>query len=431
MTHYQNKEAKKYLIVMLLCTIAIAVFAEGCLLLFLSKNKAVENEAVLELLAKVTEENPNADIQEYMEILNCKSENEWKEKSGEGDNSNAEEKMLRTKNIVKEALSTYGITENDYYFNRMENTNRPVLFVIPAVVIVGMVLLIFVFFCYLRKRQESLSVLEHYMDRIVAGDYNLELGNNSEDELSNLQNHIYKITLTLREQAARYKKQKIALADSVEDISHQLKTPLTSASILLDNLTEDEDMPLEVRKKFTREVARQVQGMNWLILSMLKLSRLDAGVVEMKQEEFLLYPMLQEAVKNLEVLAELKEVEILLPQNKDLESCVMKGDPTWNREAIQNIIKNGIEHSIEGEKVTIQVDDNQVYTAITIINKGDTISKEAQKQIFERHFSDANGSENSMGIGLPLAKAILEKQNGYLTVVSEHGVTSFVMKYIK
>lgn len=424
MTNYQNKEAKKYLIVMLFCTIAMAFLAEGCLQFFVSENKTAENEAVLDLLAKVTEENPNADIQEYMEILNCKSKN------GQG-NQEEEESMFPAKAMVKEELSSYGITENDYYFKRMETTNRPMLFVIPVVVSVGMVLLILVFLCYLRKRQERLFVLEHYMDRIVAGDYNLELGNNSEDELSNLQNHIYKITLTLREQAARYKKQKIALADSVEDISHQLKTPLTSASILLDNLTEDEDMPLEVRKKFTREVARQVQGMNWLILSMLKLSRLDAGVVEMKQEEFLLYPMLQEAVKNLEVLAELKEVEILLPPKQELEACVMKGDRTWNREAIQNIVKNGIEHSIEGEKVTIQVDDNQVYTAITITNKGDTISKEAQKQIFERHFSDANGSENSMGIGLPLAKAILEKQNGYLTVESEHGVTSFVMKYIK
>ena len=431
MTNYQNKEAKKYLFIMMFCTIAMIAISEIWLIRFLEKNKKVENEAVIELLVKVKEENPNEELQEFVEILNCKSEKVQEEKSREDDNQAAQETMQRTKKLIKEELGTYGITEGDYYLNRMENTNRPILFVIPMVVSVGMFLLILIFMGYLRKRQEKLFVLEHYMDRIVSGDYNLELGNNSEDELSNLQNHIYKITLSLREQAARYKKQKIALVDSVEDISHQLKTPLTSASILLDNLTEDEDMPLKIRKKFTREVARQVQGMNWLILSMLKLSRLDAGVVEMKQEEFLLYPILQEAAKNLEVLAELKEVEILLPPKKDLESCVLKGDPTWNREAIQNIVKNGIEHSMEREKVTIQVDDNQVYTAITITNKGETISKEAQKQIFERHFSDANGSENSMGIGLPLAKAILEKQNGYLTVESEHGETSFVMKYIK
>ena len=193
MTNYQNKEAKKYLIVMLLCTIAMAFCVEGCLQFFLSKNKTIENEAVLELLAKVTEENPDTDIQEYMEILNGKQE----------DTAHGQDAMLRKKAFVKEELCSYGITENDYYFKRMETTNRPILFVIPVVVSVGMVLLILVFLCYLRKRQERLFVLEHYMDRIVAGDYNLEIGNNSEDELSNLQNHIYKISLSLREQAAR------------------------------------------------------------------------------------------------------------------------------------------------------------------------------------------------------------------------------------
>jgi len=269
------------------------------------------------------------------------------------------------------------------------------------------------------------------MDCVVNGVYDLQLADNSEDELSNLQNQMYKVTIMLRERAKQYKAQKVSLAESVEDISHQLKTPLTSTTILLDNLLDNPDMPLPLREKFTKEAARQVQGMNWMILSMLKLSRLDAGVVEMKQETIFLWQLIEEVVHNLEVLAEVKQINLHFCNKEHFRHCTIQGDYKWNREAVQNIVKNGIEHSVELGTVDISVDENQVYTAIRVTNRGETISPETQKLIFERHFSDSGSGEDSMGIGIPLAKAILEKQNGYLSVESENGVTTFVMKYKK
>jgi signal transduction histidine kinase len=172
--------------------------------------------------------------------------------------------------------------------------------------------------------------------------------------------------------------------------------------------------------------------MNWLIISMLKLSKLDAGVVKLEEKEFSLAPVIREALKNLEVLAELKGVEISCELLKQREKEItLYGDEAWNREAIQNVLKNAIEHSKENTPVTIRVEDNSVYTAVTITNEGKPISKEMQKQIFSRHYSAADAGENNMGIGLPLAKAILEKQNGYLTVESTQEKTSFILKYLK
>ena len=259
--------------------------------------------------------------------------------------------------------------------------------------------------------------------------YELALADNTEDELSHLKNQLYKITLFLKEESDHAKEKKTALAESVADISHQLKTPLTSASILLDNLNENEQMPPETRRRFLREVSRQIYSMNWMIVAMLKLSRLDAGMVALKKEPFSVNRMLTEAIDHLEIFAELKGVKIRVC---GMEAQVLRvGDLDWNREAVQNILKNAIEHSKKGETVTVTLSDNAVYTSVSIANPGAPITKEKIKKIFERYYSAANDGSSNIGIGLPLAKAILEKQNAYLSVESENGYNVFIIKYLK
>ena len=208
-----------------------------------------------------------------------------------------------------------------------------------------------------------------------------------------------------------------------------MKTPLTSASILLDNLNENEQMPPETRRRFLREISRQIYSMNWMIVAMLKLSRLDAGMVALKKEPFPVNRMLTEAIDHLEIFAELKGVKIRVC---GMEAQVLRvGDLDWNREAVQNILKNAIEHSKKGETVTVTLSDNAVYTSVSIANPGAPITKEKIKKIFERYYSAANDGSSNIGIGLPLAKAILEKQNAYLSVESENGYNVFLIKYLK
>ena len=276
------------------------------------------------------------------------------------------------------------------------------------------------FFIYQKRRSRKLAELSDYMEEIVRGHHDLALADNTEDELSHLKNQLYKITLFLKEESDHAKEKKTALAESVADISHQLKTPLTSASILLDNLNENEQMPPETRRRFLREVSRQIYSMNWMIVAMLKLSRLDAGMVALKKEPFSVNRMLTEAIDHLEIFAELKGVKIRVC---GMEAQVLRvGDLDWNREAVQNILKNAIEHSKKGETVTV---------TLSIANPGAPITKEKIKKIFERYYSAANDGSSNIGIGLPLAKAILEKQNAYLSVESENGYNVFIIKYLK
>lgn len=414
MNHYQNKKAKKYAIIMLLAIGILAVVTGIVAGVMQNKTRQKENQMIANLLliAKEQDEDWEHTVSRYANVLNGKV--------------TLEEESLQK---LEQELLRYGI-KGEYRYQTSGKKLEQV-FVYVCIMLIGGIVLLGIFFLYLRGRKKQVGMLENYMDCVVNGVYDLQLSDNSEDELSSLQNQMYKVTIMLRERAKQYKEQKISLADSVEDISHQLKTPLTSTTILLDNLLDNPDMPLALREKFTKEAARQVQGMNWMILSMLKLSRLDAGVVEMKRETIFLWQLIEEVIQNLEVLAEVKQINLHLCNKGCFQHCTIQGDYKWNREAVQNIVKNGIEHSIEQGTVDIRLDENQVYTAIRVTNRGETIPLETQKLIFERHFSDSGSGENSMGIGIPLAKAILEKQNGYLTVESKNGVTTFVMKYKK
>lgn len=411
MNTFQNKEAKKYLILMAVFScLALVVFAVSMAFLE-TYYKKTENQAVFAMLAAVQEKYPEADLAKLVEALN--NERDWNE---------------RERQALKEELSRYGIDDSVCFIREMKSAHRLAAAVGAVFFVIVEIVLVSLFVRYLIRRKKNIRLLEDYTERIFRGDYALELSDNSEDELSSLKNQLYKLMILLKEQAELARNQKKALAESVSDISHQLKTPLTSTQILLDNISDHPDMDEKIRRKFIKEISNQINGMSWMIVSMLKLSRLDAGVVEFAQEEISVNQMLCEAAENLEVIAELRQTEIEYPaEEKEMK---ITGDYKWNREAVQNILKNAIEHSPAGETVRIDLQQNDVYTAITITNKGKALTKEQQKQIFERYYSEAKFDENNFGIGLSLAKAVLERQGGYLSVESEEGRTSFTLKYI-
>ena len=385
------------------------------------KYKNMENTYIRCIMENVINQYPDLDMEEIAIILN---------------KSYSELESSTTSEEFDSILRKNGITDNTFYIKDMSDIRNVNIIVSTSIIGVMSVLFIICFCMYLRRRKKDIFELQDYMDKISRGNYELEINDNSEDELSSLKNSLYKIMVYMKEQADSARIKKVMLAQSVSDISHQLKTPLTSTQVLLDNLNDNPDMDYSTRKKFIYEALNQVNGMSWMIVSMLKLSRIDAGVVEFNNENISINKIIEEAVGNLEVIAEIKNVNIeknIDNRNEDelnKSDIYIKGDYNWNREALQNIIKNAIEHSNDKGTVKINITDNDVYTAVYITNRGEKLSDKQQKQIFERYYSEAKYEDNSMGIGLPLAKAVIEKQGGYISVESDDEETVFIVKYI-
>lgn len=326
-------------------------------------------------------------------------------------------------------LHQYGILQGDMPILQAQTTQKRFQITGNLVWILICTGILLIFICYQKQRNRKIQELVDYIRKIEHGIYWIEIEENEEGELSRLQNELYKITVMLRESSELAGQQKKALADSVSDISHQLKTPLTSCLVLLDNLAESENMTEETRRRFLSEITGQLTSVSWLVQVLLKLSRLDAGVVELKEEEVSVSALIREAVEKVGLLAEWKQIDI---QVMGEEEPFIKGDRHWLEEALVNLIKNAIEHSPEDSEIRIQVEDNQVYTCIQVRDFGSGISYEDQKHIFERFYRSADAGEDSVGIGLALAQEIMKRQNGYLTVESEPGQgTAFYMKFLK
>lgn len=419
---YKNKQAVKSLLLIGVVLVVSVVTYISWISWYTHKYKNMENTYIRCIMENVINQYPDLDMEEIAIILN---------------KSYSELESSTTSEEFDSILRKNGITDNTFYIKDMSDIRNVNIIVSTLIIGVMSVLFIICFYIYLRRRKNAIVQLQDYMDKISRGNYELEINDNSEDELSSLKNSLYKIMVYMKEQADSARIKKVMLAQSVSDISHQLKTPLTSTQILLDNLNDNPDMEYATRKKFIYEALNQVNGMSWMIVTMLKLSRIDAGVVEFNNENISINKIIEEAVGNLEVIAEIKNVNIeknIDNRNEDelnKSDIYIKGDYNWNREALQNIIKNAIEHSNDKGTVKINITDNDVYTAVYITNRGEKLSDKQQKQIFERYYSEAKYEDNSMGIGLPLAKAVIEKQGGYISVESDDEETVFIVKYIK
>ncbi len=232
----------------------------------------------------------------------------------------------------------------------------------------------------------------------------------------------------LRENADNSLKDKKNLKDSLSDISHQLKTPLTSISIMLDNIIDDPNMDDSVRNDFIMDIKREIININFLVYNILKLSLFDTNTVKFRREKVKLDEIINTSIKNVSLLADLKNINIKVEGNLDY---FIKADTKWEIEAITNIIKNSIEHSNENQDVIIKTRESDVFTELSINDKGVGISSKDIKNVFKR-FYKLNDNDNGFGIGLSLAKEIIEADNGTIKVKSEVGKgTSFIIRYMK
>lgn len=275
------------------------------------------------------------------------------------------------------------------------------------------------------RQEKSLEELILYLMKLQDYPEIPELPKHSEGQLGVLQSEIYKLVVRIREKSAGAVQEKEYLAQMLSDISHQIKTPLTSITIMTD-LLKSPNLDEEKRAEFTDKIDSQVSRITWLIRNLLTLSQLDANMLKLKKQDIPVRELIQKACQPFEILAELKEVELSVSADGDIRlTC----DAHWTAEAISNIVKNCIEHTQPGGKVCVTVSQNNFATDIFIRDNGEGIAKEHLPYIFDRFYKAGNQSNDSVGIGLAMSRQMIMLQNGTVSVSSEEEVgTEFHIK---
>lgn len=327
-------------------------------------------------------------------------------------------------------LKSYGIDINEDSIILDNDRIYSLYIVIMFIVIIMFVLVISVIFIkYNYYKDKKIKEITKYVEEINKKNYKLYIDDNSDDELSILKNEICKTTIMLRELADNSLKDKLSIKESLEDISHQLKTPLTSINIMLDNIIDDVDMDEMVRRDFINNIKREVTNINSLVLSLLKLTKFDVNVVKFMSNIVYVNKIVKDAIRNVLVIADSKNIKFNINGDDDIKLVC---DYKWEVEAISNILKNSIEHSNSDGVIDISYSQNKVYTLICIKDYGVGIDSKDIKHIFERFYKGKNSSKDSIGIGLALSKNIIEKDNGSISVNSKKTLgTVFQIKYYR
>lgn len=290
----------------------------------------------------------------------------------------------------------------------------------------GMASLALGFFLYTRWRYQKINELALYLRNLSTGNYRMDIRDNREGELSILKNEIYKLVHILLEQSSLLEKEKRALSDTLLDISHQLKTPLTSIQMMTD-LLENPALPHEKRQEFLFNIASESNRMEWLVLSMLKMAQLDTGVVAMKKDSIPLEKLISKVTQAVQVMLELKKIDLEVQGDGELNLIC---DTDWTVEALINILKNSVEHTPERGHIRITYGSNPIGTWIRISDTGKGISKQDLLHLFQRFYKGKQSGKNHFGIGLSLSLSIVQRQNGTIEVSSkENEGTTFEIKF--
>lgn len=388
------KGTKKYLLTALLVIVIMTVICTVVCSVSLAKIREDSFHSQLGLVAAVREKYPELSDKEIIDSISSPTD------------TDKAEKMLRS----------YSITESDWI--TLPNEGNAVALIINGAALCmltgGIVFVILLF--YDRRQKRLTAELTDYLSHLNSGKYDMDISSNGEDSFSRLKNEIYRTTVQLRVQSERSRQDKINLKNSISDISHQIKTPLTSISVMLDRISNGRDMPEDIKRKLLTDVKHSSNYIISLVQSLLTLSRLDADSITMKQGEVSVGELLEICRERTEILAELGEVTV---NTQDCGNINLNCDKKWMSEAITNILKNCIEHTPPGGSVTMFASQNKLFTEITVKDTGSGIPKNELPHIFERFYKGSGSDENSIGIGLSLAKAIIEKNNGYISVKSK------------
>lgn len=338
-------------------------------------------------------------------------------------NPDLEQKLLSVVNSTQNyELGQKFLEENNLLDYRKKNYSVNFITIFLSVLTVFSILIVINYY-FIRKLYKKIKEIDYDVDKILQGNYEINILDYNEGSLSSLKNNIYKMTVKLRESNELILKEKNNLEELLEDISHQIKTPLTSMYMINDILQKETNS--KVLQEFLDKNERQINRIEWLVTSLLKMSRLDNGSVKLKKEMTNVDTMLTKAITPILPLIESKNIKV----KHEKQNLKIKIDPDWTSEALLNIIKNACEHT--KDSVTIITSSNPLYTAIEVKDNGEGIDKKDLSHLFER-FYRGNHNKESIGIGLSMSKKIIELQNGTIEVKSHVGKGStFIVKFFK
>lgn len=319
-------------------------------------------------------------------------------------------------NLGKEILAKYN------YGNNLSLTNEPIikesmskifiifLILICFVLIVSLILAIL----YFRKIYKDIKDMTDYVYNSSEG-RNFDMKNRNQDgQIGLLKTELIKMINILKEKVELLNNEKIFLNEVISDISHQLKTPMTSLIILNDLMYED--LPKETKIEFLDKIKSQLNRMEWLIKSMLKLSKVEAKVIDFEKKEVKVSELIKKSISPSLISMEIKNIELTVNGDENISYI---GDINWSCEAFVNIIKNCIEHTDTNGKINISYEENPLYCEVVIKDSGEGIDKKDLPHIFKRFYKGKSSKDDSVGIGLAMAKSIIESQNGDIYVKSE------------
>lgn len=327
-------------------------------------------------------------------------------------------------NKGKEILEQYGYFEDSkVIFNNHQIFSK---------VFISVLLLISLLFFYFGGslvvsnfiKCKRIKALTEYLYDINQGVYRIQT-DKKEDDFSILEDELYKTVMMLRESREKEKKEKEKLCNNLADISHQLKTPLTSMSLMVELL---EISSIEGEEAlYIERISAQIQRLNYLVSSLLILSKIDADAMTLEYKPINVYELIGVAVEPLHLMIEKKNQQLLIKDNSDV---FFSGDFYWTNEAILNIVKNCSEHTPNGGEISIDYKQNPICTQIIIEDNGEGFNNKDIPHLFTRFYKGSNSSKDSVGIGLALANSIIKKQNGEIIAMNkETGGAQFIIKF--
>ena len=394
--YLSNPEVRGFLKRYLVFFIVSIVMSIGSSLLTLNiiKDKVVENNQAI--IGKIVSINP--ELEEA--IVDAITQ-------GKSDNITIGEKILNKYNYEK----TININSEPIISKSLNN----IIGLNILVVIILFSIILILIFSYFRKIYKDINEMKDYVYHSSEGrSFNMK-NTNEEGQIGLLKVELIKMTNILKEKVELLNNEKVFLNNTISDISHQLKTPMTSLMILNDLMYDD--IPKEVKIEFLDKIKNQLNRMDWLIKSMLKLSKVEAKVINFKKEKINIKELIHKSIQPMLMPMEVKNIKLQIEED---DNASYIGDNNWSTEALVNIIKNCVEHTGENGIINISYKENPLYSEIIIKDSGEGIDKVDIPNIFKRFYKGKSSSkEDSVGIGLAMAKSIIESQNGDIFVKSE------------